>query len=119
MCTVHFHLVIFPLASDTVILSFGVGGLTEECIVLLQPVIWLTIITVLSRVVCIGCGWWLMVFNATFTNISVISWRSVLLVKETGVPGENRRPVASHGQILSHNVISSTSRHQQYLNSQR
>jgi hypothetical protein len=27
-----------------------------------------------------------MVFNATFNNISVISWRSVLLVEETGVP---------------------------------
>ena len=39
----------------------------------------------------------LMVFSATFNNISVISWRwSVLLVKETGVPGENHRPVASH-----------------------
>jgi hypothetical protein len=64
-------------------------------------------------------GFRFMMFNATFNNISVISWRSVLLVKETGVPGENHRPVASHGQILSHNVISSTSRHQQYLNSQR
>ena len=32
-------------------------------------------------------------FNATFNNISVISWRSVLLVEETGVPGENHRPV--------------------------
>ena len=31
----------------------------------------------------------LMVFNATFNNISVISWRSVLLVEETGVPEEN------------------------------
>jgi hypothetical protein len=30
-----------------------------------------------------------MVFSATFNNISVISWRSVLLVEETGVPGEN------------------------------
>jgi hypothetical protein len=29
------------------------------------------------------------VFNATFNNISVILWRSVLLVEETGVPGEN------------------------------
>jgi hypothetical protein len=37
-----------------------------------------------------------MVFNATFTNISVISWRSVLLVEETRVPRENHRPVASH-----------------------
>ena len=27
-----------------------------------------------------------MVFNATLSNISVISWRSVLLVKETGDP---------------------------------
>jgi len=29
-----------------------------------------------------------MVFNATFNNISVISCRSVLLVEETGIPGE-------------------------------
>jgi hypothetical protein len=27
-----------------------------------------------------------MVFNATFNNISAISWQSVLLVEETGVP---------------------------------
>ena len=26
--------------------------------------------------------WWVMVFNATFNNISVISWQSVLLVGE-------------------------------------
>jgi len=30
-----------------------------------------------------------MVFSTTIKNISVISWRSVLLVEETGVPGEN------------------------------
>ena len=30
-----------------------------------------------------------MVFNTTFNNISVISWHPVLLVEETGVPGEN------------------------------
>jgi hypothetical protein len=47
----------------------------------------------------------LMVFNATFNNISVISWRSVLLVEETGGPGENHWPVASHWQTLSHNVV--------------
>jgi len=35
-----------------------------------------------------------VVFNTTFNNISVLSWRSVLLVKQTGVPGENHRPVA-------------------------
>ena len=32
-----------------------------------------------------------MVFNATFNLITVISWQSVLLVEETGVPGENQR----------------------------
>jgi hypothetical protein len=36
-----------------------------------------------------------MVFNATFNNIVVILWRSVLLVEETGVPGENHQPAAS------------------------
>jgi hypothetical protein len=51
---------------------------------------------------------WFMVLNATCINISVISWRSVLLVDETGVPRENHRPVASHLQTLSHNVVSST-----------
>jgi hypothetical protein len=42
-----------------------------------------------------------MVFNATFNNISAISWWSDVLVVETG---ENHRPAAS--QTLSHNVIS-------------
>jgi hypothetical protein len=37
-----------------------------------------------------------MVFDATFNNISAISWQTVLLVKETGEPAENHRPVASH-----------------------
>ena len=37
-----------------------------------------------------------IVLNATFNNISTISWLSVLLVEETGVPGENDRPVTSH-----------------------
>ena len=30
-----------------------------------------------------------MVLNATFNKISIILWQSVLLVGETGVPGEN------------------------------
>jgi hypothetical protein len=37
-----------------------------------------------------------MVLNATFNNISVISWQPVLLVEETGGPGENHQPVVSH-----------------------
>ena len=47
-----------------------------------------------------------MVFNATFNNISVISWWSVLLVEETGLPGENHRQVTDK---LT-NVASSTPR---------
>ena len=39
-----------------------------------------------------GLGLGFMVFYATFNNISVISWRSVLLMEETG---ENHRPVTS------------------------
>jgi len=35
-------------------------------------------------------------FNATFSNISAISWRPVLVVEEAGVPGENHRPWASN-----------------------
>ena len=34
--------------------------------------------------------------KATVNNISVLSWQSVLLEEEPGVPGENHRPVASH-----------------------
>jgi hypothetical protein len=51
-----------------------------------------------------------MVFNATFNNISAISWQSVLLVEETGMHGKNHWPVASHWQTLTHNIVSSTSR---------
>jgi hypothetical protein len=43
-----------------------------------------------------------MVWKVTFNNISVISWRSVWLVEETGESGEN------HRQTLSHNVVSNT-----------
>ena len=39
---------------------------------------------------------WFLVFNATFGNISAISWRPVLVVEEAGVPGENHRPWASN-----------------------
>jgi len=37
-----------------------------------------------------------MVFNATFNNISVITWRSDLLLVETWLPRENHWPAASH-----------------------
>jgi hypothetical protein len=57
---------------------------------------------------------WFMVFNATFNNISVISWRSILLVEEIRVPGENHWPVASHWQTFSHNNVSSTPPHERF-----
>ena len=38
---------------------------------------------------------WFIVFN----NISVIWWRSVVLVEEIGLPRENHRPIASHWQV--------------------
>jgi hypothetical protein len=46
----------------------------------------------LSSVLYIMGGW----VYSTFNNITVISWRSVLLVEEMGVPGENHRPVTRH-----------------------
>ena len=44
-------------------------------------------------------------FNATFIHISVILERSVLLVEESRVPGENHRPATSHRQTLSHFLL--------------
>jgi hypothetical protein len=44
------------------------------------------------------------VFNATFSNISAISWRPVLVVEETGVQGCTRLAAASDKayQLLAH-----------------
>jgi hypothetical protein len=36
-----------------------------------------------------------LVINATFNNISGISWQSVLLIEETGVPEQNHRPATN------------------------
>ena len=59
----------------------------------------------------------IIVFNATFNNISAVYWRSVLLVEETRIPRENHRPVASYWQALSHNAVSSTPHHEWDSNS--
>jgi hypothetical protein len=50
-------------------------------------------------------GVMVMVFNSTFNNISVISWRSVLLVEKTGTPGENRRPAASRWMLYRVHLV--------------
>ena len=54
-----------------------------------------------------------MVLNATFNNISVISWRSVLFMWETRELRENRL------QSLSYNLVSSTPHHEREQNTQR
>jgi hypothetical protein len=87
----------------------------------LQTVIYIMVMS-LSCLKLTYKRWWkqgllVRVFNVTFYNISVISWRSVLLVGEIRVPGENYRPVTSHWQTLSHNVVSSTPRHERDSNS--
>jgi hypothetical protein len=38
----------------------------------------------------------ILVLNATFSNISAILWRPVLVVEETRVTEENHRPLASN-----------------------
>ena len=48
-----------------------------------------------------------IVFKETFNNISIISWRSILLMEEIG------KPQISHWQTLSHNIVSSTPRNEQ------
>ena len=57
---------------------------------------------------CKLLGLGVIMFKATFNNISVISWQSVLLVEETR---ENNWPAASLWQTLSHNVVWSTPHH--------
>jgi len=59
-----------------------------------------------------GLVGWFIAANATFSNILVISWWSVLLVGDTGVSRENHLTVASQWQTLSHNVVSSTPLHE-------
>jgi hypothetical protein len=41
----------------------------------------------------------LVAFNTTFNNIPAVSWRSVLLVEETGGHGENHRPASYEKEI--------------------
>ena len=53
--------------------------------------------------------------NITWYKLSVILWRSVLMMEEIG---ENHRPATSHWQTLSYNVVSSAPCHEQHSNSQ-
>ena len=48
-----------------------------------------------------------MVLNSIFNNISAILWWSVLLLEESGVPGESHWPVSSYCQTWSHHELHS------------
>ena len=61
-------------------------------------------------------GFWCLTLVSAISQL--YRGRSVLLVEENRVPGENHRPVASHWQALSHSVVSSTPRHERRSNSQ-
>ena len=74
----------------------GINAFSWIIIVLKTLKTWLSISVKKNEVI---------MFNATFNNISVISWRSVLSVEDTGGRGENHRSVTSHWQTLSHNVV--------------
>jgi len=58
-----------------------------------------------------------MAFNDTFNNISVISWWSVLLVEETGGPGEIHRPDTCRKSLSiskNHQEYDISKNHQEY-----
>jgi hypothetical protein len=46
-----------------------------------------------------------MVFNATFNNISVMLWQSVLLVEETGIPGKKTTNLSQVTDKLYHIML--------------
>ena len=57
-----------------------------------------TIHNVIDVTLLMGIRIRVMALNSNFNNISVISWRSVLLMKETEGPGESHRPVVIYLQ---------------------
>ena len=52
----------------------------------------------------LGFGLWVMVFNATFNYIIVILWWLVLLVGETGVPGDSHVRFSSEVKDINHST---------------
>jgi hypothetical protein len=86
--------------SCAVRITYRIRWKRETCI----SVTWYTIPYIKDNLILV------MVFNTTSNNIAFLSWRSVFMVEETGVTGENHQFVANHWQTLWHNVVSSTPR---------
>jgi hypothetical protein len=103
-CILYFHFYLFCLLDSCLWFLFSPANCHWSAFVYIKQ---------LSNIGWLVC---FIVLNATFNNISVISWRSVLLVEKTGESGENHRPVASHWQTFSHTVVSSTPRNQRCSN---
>ena len=74
--------------------SFGLLSVMLPDESYLDVYVFLTIKTIVILLDWFWFDFWC--FNATFNNISAISWRPVLGVEETAVPGENHRPWASN-----------------------
>ena len=68
------------------VLSFGNQLTIITLVYMSQPMIRISIGTCFGLVSVKWLYVRLVVFSATFNNMSVISWRSVLLVEETGIP---------------------------------
>jgi hypothetical protein len=88
-----------------VITVFTVFRLLTDFVCLYTYEFWLSLCKIVRSSVILLLPLFI-VFNVTFNNISVISWRSVLLVEETG---ENHRPATSHWQTLWQCCIEYTS----------
>ena len=59
------------------------------------------------NVICVACfvGIRVMVLNATFNNISVVSRWSVLFVEETGIPGKKTSDLSRVTDKLYHIIL--------------
>ena len=64
-----------------------------------------------NKLLVLGLDLWCLTALLTIFQFNS-KWQSVLLVEETRVPRKNLHPVTSHRQTLSHNVVSSTPRHE-------
>ena len=71
------HLISLLISTSCITIQFNYFLLNVKNVIIRQHVQWKRVLIGVRSV---------MVFNATFNNISVIFWQSVLLVEETGVP---------------------------------